>query len=85
MRSQLEERLSLGFQSIDLNQRKWFMKPNGTIFALNLDEDENAITVLYTETVMNAAIHIYNTSDLVRLDQTQEEINMQLSQIIMSI
>ncbi len=85
MISQLEERLSLGFQSIDLNQRKWFMKPNGTIFALNLDEDENAITVLYTETVMNAAIHIYNTSDLVRLDQTQEEINMQLSQIIMSI
>ena len=40
---------------------------------------------LYTETVMNAAIHIYNTSDPVRLDQTQEEINMQLSQIIMSI
>ena len=73
MISQLEERLSLGFQSI------------GTIFALNLDEDENAITVLYTETVMNAAIHIYNTSDPVRLDQTQEEINMQLSQIIMSI
>ncbi len=85
MISQLEERLSLGFQSIDLNQRKWFMKPNGTIFALNLDEDEDAITVLYTETVMNAAIHIYNTSDPVRLDQTQEEINMQLSQIIMSI
>ena len=85
MISQLEERLSLGFQSIDLNQRKWFMKPNGTIFALNLDEDENAITVLYTETVMNAAIHNYNTSDPVRLDQTQEEINMQLSQIIMSI
>ena len=85
MISQLEERLSLGFQSIDLNQRKWFMKPNGTIFALNLDEDENAITVLYTETVMNAAIHIYNTSDPISLDQKQEAINMQLSQIIMSI
>ena len=85
MISQLEERLSLGFQSIDLNQRKWFMKPNGTIFALNLDEDENAITVLYTETVMNAAIHIYNTSDPISLDQKQEAINIQLSQIIMSI
>lgn len=85
MISQLEERLSLGFQSIDLNHRKWFMKTNGTIFALNLDEDENAITVLYTVTVMNAAIHIYNTSDPISLDQKQEAINMQLSQIIMSI
>lgn len=85
MISHLEDSLSLGFQSIDLNHRKWFMKTNGTIFALNLNADENTISVLYTETVMNAAIHIYNTSDPVSLDQPQEEINMQLSQIIMSI
>ena len=85
MISQLEERLSLGFQSIDLNQRKWFMKPNGTIFALIMTDTEDAIIVLYTETVMNAAIHIYNSSDPVSIDLPQNEINMQLSQIIMSI
>ena len=50
-----------------------------------MTDSEDAIIVLYTETVMNAAIHIYNSSDPVSIDLPQNEINMQLSQIIMSI
>lgn len=85
MISQLEDRLSNGFQFMELNQRKWFMKTNGTIFALSYTENKDALVVLYADTVMNAAIQIYSTSDPISLDQSQDSINMQLSEIIMTI
>lgn len=85
MLKQLEEKLSKGFQYIDLNQRMWFMKPNGTIFALSYAADNTKLVVLYADTVMNAAINIYNTSEPISLDQSTQLINTQLSEIIMAI
>lgn len=84
MISDLEQRLSNGFQFIDLNNKKWFMKPNGTVFALDINENK-ALVVLYSDTVMNAAIRIYNVSEEISFDQSKEQVLKSLASIIQSI
>lgn len=84
MIKEYEERLVKGYKFIDLNNKKWFMKKNGTVFALDMPND-NTMTILYSDTVMNAAIRMYQTSEPISLDQSEEVVLQTLASVIQAI